>query len=242
MAKLISPLFSQVKGSIGYTTFYNTTDNPICGRSRVMPFNPRSSNQLTSRQSFMDAVASWPLLSAGLRDDYHALATTLKTNFPALVKTANGRSLFLRLFSVQTLMKMRGLNNYSGYTNIDSSYIADSPQTSIVIGPLAGAGYGFTVWVYNYHGEDLRYIIEMSPAQRPVSYYFSGGFDWNASGSGGIDSAAGPGYPGTQMLTFATLTNTKVYYVRVRLMASEGQPCNWSSIPIVMRGVAAPGI
>lgn len=236
MAKLISPLFSQIKGSIGNTTFYDTPVNPICSRSRVSPFNPNSERQLISRLSFLQAVAAWSLLSSAQRQDYHDLALSLKSSYPSLVKTSNGRSLFCRLFSVQQLMAARDLITFSNLINIDMPYVAETPQTIAAISPLTGIGTGFVITIWNYHAYDLTWIAELSPPLPLTTYFYSGSFDWDHSGSGSINQATGPGSPGSVVGVYSTLLPNKAYFVRIRLISKASLPGNWSSLPVVYRG------
>jgi hypothetical protein len=237
MAKLISPFFNQIKGSIGNTTFFDTTDNPICARSRVVPFNPKSSPQQISRQCFLDAVNVWSAISTQLRDDYHALATFLKDHFPSSVKSANGRSLFLRLYTVQSIMRAQAAINYSGYTNINQDICSESPVTPATCNALTGPGTGFFIIMTNYHETDVFYTIEFSPPQKPTVYYYSGSYDWTQTASGSIMAAAGPGNPGIEGVPFTYLEAGMVYFLRIRFLASQGQPCNWNSIPLLLRCV-----
>lgn len=236
MAKLISPVFSQIKGSIGNTTFYDTPDNPICGRSRVSPFNPSSNHQLISRLSFATAVGTWPLLSSPQRATYHDLATSLKASFPSMIHTANGRSLFCRFFSVQELFFRQGLIVFNNAINIDQPYVSETPQTIAEITPLIAPGTGFILTIYNFHTSQLTAIIEFSPSQRLVINSFSEGFNWNLSQSTTIEAAGGPGDPGVNVLHYTGLELGKAYFVRVRLLAHADDPCNWCSLPVVVRG------
>jgi hypothetical protein len=235
MAKLISPYFSQIKGSIGDTTFYDTPDNPINARSRVKPFNPSSSDQMTSRLAFAAAVGTWPALSSSQRLNYHDLAAQLKANFPSLVKTANGRSLFCRFYSIQELFYRIGVSTMHGQINIDNTYCVETPQTVGETTPIVTPGTGFTLVIYNYHDADLRYVFELSAPQRLVTNFYSAGFDFDLAQSSTVEHAAGPGDPGIARLHYTTLQPNKAYFVRIRLMPDYGDPCNWNSLPLILR-------
>jgi hypothetical protein len=225
-----------IKGSIGNTTFYDTPVNPICGRTRVKPFNPNSTNQKIARLSFMAAVGNWPLLSSSQRTEYNNLARDLHTAFPSLVHSANGRSLFLRFYSVQELFFRHGITGVSGSTRIDASYVAETPQTIAEITPLGVGGTGFTVTIYNYHTSALGLIFEISYPQPLVRYFFDTPLDWSFCGYSTIDAAAGPGFPGIAFNNFTSLLAMRAYFCRLRLIAPIADSRNWSSIPVVIRG------
>ncbi|MDZ7721674.1 MAG: hypothetical protein U5R06_02310 [candidate division KSB1 bacterium] len=78
MAKVTAPLFSlDASGTIGKAFTFSKWKGRNYVRTRVSPYNPKSTGQTTQRTAFSSAVTVWQGMSSGEKDNWNARARGL---------------------------------------------------------------------------------------------------------------------------------------------------------------------
>jgi len=96
MAKIISPVWSQIRGSIAGTTYFNSPSGAIIGRARVRPVNPNSTPQNAIRSAFQTAISTWGnILSPEIRHGWDAWARTVFYTGPYGTYNPSGRQMYI---------------------------------------------------------------------------------------------------------------------------------------------------
>lgn len=95
MAKILSSVWSVIRGSIGGTTYSANQFHQIIARARTAPVNPNTSKQTAARSAFSGAVQLWNTLSIADRQGWEDYADTLVYVGPLGPITVPGRDVFI---------------------------------------------------------------------------------------------------------------------------------------------------
>jgi len=214
MAKIVSPVWSSIRGSIAGTTYLTTSSGAIIARQRVKPVNPGSLYQGYARSALASANAYWEAAEEAERQGWDQYA--------AMVGYTSGRRAF---FAGSSL---------AGYLNTRfSAVIPQDPQPPVVgniinisdivvVQPTGPAEDGLTLNFTNWESEALKVLVQVSPAFNPTRNYWKG--PWDASKAVVVDAASLSA--GTH--DFELIVGQK-YFFKVRAVTADG-PLRVSSV------------
>lgn len=107
MARILSPVWSIIRGSIGGTTYTANQYHQIIARAKTAPVNPRTTFQTMIRSAFSGSVALWNLLSDTAQDLWNDYADTLVFSGPVGTYTVPGREVFIGNISTALYLQAR---------------------------------------------------------------------------------------------------------------------------------------
>lgn len=212
MAKLISTIFSSMRGSIAGTTFLTTPAGQIIGRQRTKPVQTPTTYRTYIKDALIEMVAVWNSLNASERQKWN--------DWAAANPPGSGRHQFL---AAQAFQRFGDLLSPTGWTAIIDHFIAPEfnghPSFTLQAIPYLGAGNtGITVSVKNTAGKSCHYLLEISPGLSPARNYWKG--PWLPAYTLGDVIAGGATAP----TDFDGLTAGLKYFVRVRALSTDTNP------------------
>lgn len=105
MARIQSPTWAMIRGSVGGTNYLSGPQHQIVARSRISPIRPTSSDSTCYRTCFAQAALKWRLLSVALQTDWAHFASTLWYLDPTGQYTITGRNAFLAYYALHLYMR-----------------------------------------------------------------------------------------------------------------------------------------
>lgn len=209
MAKIISPVWSIIRGSIAGTTYLTTPSGMIIGRQRTRPVNPLTKNQEFARGALAQAVNDWGGLTQPERTAWDAYATgsgLFATGRQAMV---SGQQVF-NYISAQGILpagatQKKAAPDFAGKPNITAAQDALS------------AGTGVAVTVTNNSAMEIMVYGVISPMFEQTRNFWNG--PWNVDNGIKILQIAG-GANATMEFTTTMLTD-KIYFVRVHAVSED---------------------
>ena len=220
MAKIVSPVWSSIRGSICGTTYLTTPAGAIIGRQRVKPVNRRSTYQSQVRSGMSAASAQWRAILQAVRDDW--------SNYALTAGYRSGREAFFAAWGMAEYLNTRF---EAGITLTAVAPLVPSKLSlyNVAVGPPAAPGTGLNVSFDSGDSEDALAFICVSPPFAPSRNSWQGPWDQSKSS---ILAAASPG-PWNKDID---LTVDMKYFVRVILI--EDDTCLRISTPFIVSGVA----
>ncbi len=107
MARILSAVWSVIRGSIGGTTYSANQYHQIIARARTAPVNPNTTFQTAIRSAFSGAVSLWNGLSDADQDLWDDYADTLVFEGPLGSYSVPGREVFIGNISTALYLQAR---------------------------------------------------------------------------------------------------------------------------------------
>jgi hypothetical protein len=180
--KFRSTLLGEASGSIGGATASRNKGGQYF-RARSNPTNPATMWQVTTRQSFAQAVAEWANLSSGQREawDYYAAETPWIGAFGSTIRLS-GQQAFLRAMSLIKLGAAWGIGELGSLDTVDlrngpgENTLGPTPDTDVMFTWLMGPPATWTIEaVFGDAGPaGTVYALFMSGPVNPAKKYFKG--------------------------------------------------------------------
>lgn len=108
MAKIVSPVWSTIRGSIAGTTYFPNQYGQIIARQRTTPVNPGTLRQTQMRGAFGVAAVQWRSLTQVQRDAWNDYAATCAFGYPQGYYYIPGREMFVRNIGTTIYLRTRG--------------------------------------------------------------------------------------------------------------------------------------
>lgn len=171
MAKIISPVWSIIRGSIAGTTYLTTPAGMIIGRQRTSPVNPMSEHQSRVRAALSQVVAEWEALTQAERDDWDVYAAGQGRALTGRQEFISGHSLF------------RYIENL-GVLPVGATYFSTIPEfasrpTVTCTFTAPSAGVGFKASVTNFGQIEIMALMSSSGPCNPSRQFWKGPWDPN---------------------------------------------------------------
>lgn len=215
MARILSSVWTIIRGSIGGTTYLSGPQHAIIARNRTAPVQPNSTYTQEFRSSFAEANLRWRLMSDNDRIEWADYASTLFYSGPTGDYTIAGRNVFLAYFTMMRYLNIRGLtavvpiekvSEYDGWLGIvvyGSAYT--TPSTT---------GIAFTV-INGSATEDIEVHCQISRAFDATRNFFKGPWRTVSAQVQTVPAAT------SALLDFSGLVEDAYYFVRLRAFTSD---------------------
>lgn len=218
MAKIISPVWSVIRGSIAGITYFPNQYGQIIARQRTAPVNPGTQRQTQIRTAFAGAMSRWRDLTPAQRQDWNDYAATCGFPDSQGVHYIPGREMFARCLGTVQYLRARGVyaaassvtapDWYFAMCGFNNLKAADSGQTGFTVecaigGPfLDGLVYGF-----------------LSRAVDATRNFWKGPYN-----SETLTTATYTGPGGLVELKFTGLLDATKYFYRIMFATEDGDP------------------
>lgn len=214
MAKITSPVWSIIRGSIAGTTYLANQYGQIIARQRTAPVQPGSTYQTNMRAAFAAAEGLWRTASDTEREDWALYAKTVQHPGPHGPYTLDGRSQFLSTFSLAKYLNNRfGLSiPLSEEAPVGTGWLLVSGFTTQA---LAAPGTGFQLNLTNDDDHQITFHLRISGPQNDTRNFWKG--PWSTSRS--ITKSIAASSSGSQ--DFTGLTVGKAYFVSCRAISES---------------------
>jgi hypothetical protein len=210
MAKIISPVWSSVRGSIAGTTYLTTASGQIIARQRTRPTQPDSPNQNLAREALSMAAADWNNLTEVLRQAWNVAAVTFGET---------GRHLWI---GGRSLLQYIGIRNLLATPIVfltDAPTIGSRPSFNAVQStPALPTSNTIEVTINNLQKVRTVYLIDVSPPFTQTRNFWKG--PWATSQSVSILTAS----LGSQKAEIPNLVAGAWYMVRIRPVYAPVSP------------------
>jgi hypothetical protein len=212
--KMLSPIASIARGSVGGITFTANQFAQIVCRARTAPVQPGTVPQTKIKSAFTAAQVAWRNLAAAKREGWEDYSDTLSFSGPLGTYKVPGRQVFISNYSLALYAYDRGILDTApvdtpptdpGFLSIDNLNI-DAP---------AGSGTGYQVVGNNNNAEDIGIVILNSIPFDDSRLRFKGPFKSDTL-FGGITAAAAP-----VSEDVLGLVADKVYFCSVRAVSND---------------------
>jgi hypothetical protein len=172
MAKVVSPVWSIIRGSIAGTTYSTSPSGMIIARQRTMPVNPNSGYQQLIKAAMIFAAGEWG--NTLLQADRDAWDNWASANGPL-----TGRQRFLAGQIFQQYMEQNAFNGWvSAATNLFAPDFQGTPAMYITPGTFAQpASTGVQFDLYNSSPHLVNICVELSPPQPQTVNFYKGPWD-----------------------------------------------------------------
>lgn len=178
MAKIVSPVWSIISGSIAGTTYFTTPAGQIIARQRTSPVQPVGPRVTAVHNAFTESVSDWLSLSTADRQGWDAWAA-------AHAPGKSGRELFIGGKSLLRYCNELPLPNAPVIAAYDKRPdFVTPPSFSLTLGVPALAGTGISVKITNAIPVACYYIVEFSPPFAQTRNFWKG--PWNPAYSDGM--------------------------------------------------------
>lgn len=171
MAKIVSPVWSSIRGSIAGTTYLTTPSGQIIARQRTRPVQAPSIHRTAIKDAMIQAVSEW---TAKTTAEKAAWDTWAAANGPG-----SGRQQYIAGQAVIDFILNLGLNAPTVVTT-DLAAPQFSGHPSFVLAPTnfsTPAETGIAVQIKNTSGRDCWYLIEVSPTLSNARNFWKGPWD-----------------------------------------------------------------
>lgn len=176
MAKLISPVWSIIRGSIAGTTYLSGPSNTIIARQKTAPVNPASGPQSIIREGLVNASALWKeVIDADGHEKWNAYAATLSPSGPLGPYEVTGQNAFIQAYVTAFWMEQWGASITPGVDAPDLTGYLDVGGYLLV--DRVSAGTGFQLNATNYSGEAAVISVQLSNAWTESKNFFKGPWD-----------------------------------------------------------------
>lgn len=233
MARALSQIVTQIRGSVGGITYLANQHHQIVLRARTSPVDPSTTPQNQVRQAFSGAAVDWLGFTDQERADWDDYADSLTYPNPLGDQTLSGRLvamgniafmryLYARGFSLTTVVKTAPTT--PGFLSLD-------PLFPDVAGP---ASTGFTVNVGNPNPEDMSVFIWASRIFNATRNTFKG--PWRSNSMVQLDVASAA----TGNHAFVMGSDGDIVFVYLRAIVDDG--LKRVSQPAILRAVVTTTI
>jgi len=230
MARILSHVWSNIRGSVGGITYFPNQFHQIVARQRTTPVNPSTHNQDRIRACMSIAQNVWESLAQQTRDVWTWYAENTPISGPLGNYTLTGRTMFIRCYTTALYLDNRG-----ALTN-------SPPQTTgpAILGvPSFGAptfaapsipGTGFNVVCDNEYFFNSTLYLQVAGPFESSRLRFKGPFSSAIIHS--VNAA-----PAAQFdLDVLNLVDDKIYFVKMNTIcdAAAASPCTLG-FPLIYR-------
>lgn len=227
MAKVISPVWSQIAGSIGGTTYQVGHKHSIIARSKPAPPTPTSTNQLLLQQAFGEASAQWTSLSTADRRGWENFSVKRHNAGLSPYRFTGGRYAFISGWSFARYLNLRfGAAPAPVDTPPDNEFFTALVFLGTTPPPAGNTGFIYTV--QNIGTRRCTMFIQNSGVMSPTRNYFRGPYP---NGNQVYDMMPGQ----IRSFTATGLTVGDTYFYRARAV---GRSRNDISIQLSWRSEA----
>lgn len=215
MAKILSPIWSVIRGSIGGITYTANQFHQIIARAKTAPVNPNTTKQTAIRSAFSGAVQLWNGLTDTGRQNWNDYANTLVFEGPLGPYSVPGRDVFIANISVALFLNaelgtpaavVTTAPTIAGFLNVENVSVA-----TFVTAGKTGIAYSFT----QNGTEDVIGYAQRSFAFGASRARFKGQFLSNTLS--GITIVA----PASGTDTFEDLVEDLVYFMNPRFITAQ---------------------
>lgn len=237
MARIISPVWSQIRGSIAGTTYLSNQFHQIVARQRTNPVQPNTNYQTAIRTALNAASVLWQGLTDDQRADWENYSATCQWPGPLGSYTIPGRQMFIAVHSMRLYLIARGIvftgsvltaPLVAGFLGIDSVAASSGPSVP---------GTGIKITAGNPNVSTIVVWANRSIAWNPSRLRFKGPWDvrW-------IDNIDVPTLT-TGVIDFLSLSLGMRYFAIVRAISKTGpfKICA-PSIVNALATTTAPGV
>lgn len=185
MAKVVSPVWSIIRGSIAGTTYSANQYAQIVAKKKIASAQLPSGNQTLLQQAFAMAAFSWQNLTEANRLSWANYALTVPFTKATGTYTVSGRSLFIGTRAFVNYLNARFA---AGLTLVDvaPSQVGRYALLSVTTAPRTTAGDGFKMLVSNGANRTLTYQLDIAGPFTQSRNKWNGPWDGSKSASGGI--------------------------------------------------------
>lgn len=232
MAKILSHVWSEVRGSVAGITYFPNQYHQIVARARTAPVNPNTYRQQQIRGAFDTAEEEWEGLSDLLRQLWAQYAFTCTFPGPLGDYKISGRLMYIRNRSTALYLDVRGkmANPIQTVNPLQAGFNALS---HLDVTPLAAPGIGFEIHGTNPNAREQSIYSFRSVAFNPDRLRFKGPFLTETLDS--AQAAAAAAY----QFNFTGLVDGQVYFVVFRSITDSLVPFGHRlSFKHVVRAVA----
>ncbi|MEE9367113.1 MAG: hypothetical protein V3W44_10525 [Dehalococcoidales bacterium] len=228
MARIVSPVWSIIRGSIAGTTYFANQYHAIVARQRVAPTGGFGPYQQIMRSSFSGANATWETLTKDVQDDWDLYADGLVWSGPTGTYKVPGRQAFMAGRSLQNYANNRGLvvPNFVTTAPVTPGFLS---PTNIAGAPPTGPGTGVGVTFTKDATDDTMAIVQISPPFDKERNLYNG--PWNTRDAVAVINAAG-----SVVVEFLGLTLGKIHFIRISFVADDAAPR--IAAPVIIRAIA----
>lgn len=215
MAKIQSPVWNLIRGSICGITYLSNQYHQIVARGRTAPVQPNTTPQTRVRSMFTGCLIRWKdILTQPERDDWQLYAQTCQYVGPLGPYTVPGRLLYIAGRALATYLKT--------YYAIVGALCDKCPSEpgfysigGITLGLPATPKVGITITVTNDGTHQIAVLANVSRPYNATRLRFKG--PWDTAKSQAL--AIPPGTAG--VITIENLVTGKIYFVRVHCVVLE---------------------
>jgi hypothetical protein len=219
MARIVSPVWSTIRGSISGTTYTTTPSGQIIARQRTKPVNPRTEWQSLVRSAMNEASSAWA-----------EVCTTGGVNLQQWLAWADAmqedpRAAFVKSYIRQYMLDRRGVLD-GGLSSKAPQYV---PAGSLEITniPYAGAvGSTGVSLELTFNGQATANVTchaacYISPGYPQTKFRYQG--PWPASEAAGAELNRGA----NATVSFAGLVEGQKYFILVKYMFGDKTGDQW---------------
>lgn len=233
MARALSQVYTQIRGSVGGVTYLANQYHQIVCRARTSPVDPSTTAQNQVRQAFSGAAVDWLAFTDAQRSDWDDYADSLTYPNPL-----GDQSLTGRLVAMGNLAFMRYI--YARGETLTTS-LKTAPTTPgflsldpLSIGIAGAASTGFTVNVGNPNPEDISAFIWTSRIFNATRNTYKG--PWRTNSMTKLDITAAS----TGNQAFVQGADGDIVFVYIRAIVDDG--LKRISQPAILRAVVTSTI
>lgn len=203
MAKIVSPVWSSIRGSIAGTTYLTTSSGQIIARQRTRPVNTPSNYRTYIWDAMITRAAQWNAITGIQRGDWEtwAIANGFHSGRQAFIA---GTGFMQFVTNTGLAGAVTGLFDSRPETN-------NSPSCTILpTAPVIAGTDAVAVKVQNNGPQRVMCYYDLSPGMSPARTFWKGPWDTSKSKANTIASGI------TTITEFSGLQLGARYFIRVR--------------------------
>lgn len=214
MARALSQIVTVIRGSVGGITFTANQWHQILLRARTAPVQPQTVNQNLIKDAFNAASLAWKGITEAQQDLWRQYGLTVTYTGPMGEYTLPGRQIFMAAHALNKYLILRGFHAVA--EDLAAPEISGRMSwASLTVGAPGATGTGVGVSLSLPAGEDVAYLIEVSPLFGKERKRYKGPFE-SGSAVGGVHPA------GTSaVVNVLGLVEDGIYFVRVRGVTND---------------------
>lgn len=215
MARMSSPVFGSIRGSINGSTYGASKTHTIVSRGKVANTDHRSPQQMLMRSAFALASKSWQRIDDQKRLMWDVYAQSIALNASSDSHNPTGRNVMIAATSLARYIIALGcpdLNVSDAPPEVPGRYLLTAATTY----PLTDPGTGFRLYVVNTHGTFIAFIVEISRPFDPSANSCFDHYDSSRSIVGTLSS------PNNFPVFFTDLKLGRRYFWRIRAITGGG--------------------
>lgn len=216
MAKIISPVWSSIRGSIGGTTYFPNQYGSIIARARVTPVNPATTFQGLARDAVSEATENWKNIAESFRAGWRWYGQNTIMQGPQGNYTLPGREQYIRSYSAYEYLLSRGFTT--------PAWVANAPSTlglpeigPVTVTDLAAPGVGFGLNFTNWNAESVSFYASIAGPFGETRRRYKGPFQ-----SDTLDFHFNVATAASGLLEFTGLIDEAIYFWQARIIGATG--------------------